>query len=133
MQIMGKDVAKTWNFESDSTPGKVYETIQYCDGSTSCNCKGWTQRKPGPDGLRTCNHTRRVDSGVADQSCVGTPQVYGSLTGGKKTTQYVVPSKAPAGKGKTVKVPAKPVTRKFDFSGDDKPKPADGNARKIVW
>jgi hypothetical protein len=39
--------------------------LQYVDGSTSCNCKGWT-RRTAVDGTRTCKHTRLVDLGKAD-------------------------------------------------------------------
>jgi len=62
---MGKTVAKVWTFVSDSSPGKTYETLQYEDGSTSCNCPGWT-RRVAADGSRTCKHTRMVDQGLAD-------------------------------------------------------------------
>lgn len=63
------DIAKTWFMESSSNPGVAkYETIQYADGSTSCNCKGWTMKRSGQE--RQCKHTRAVDQGVADNICV---------------------------------------------------------------
>ena len=65
MNVMGKTVAKVWTFESDSSPGKTYEALQYTDGSTSCGCMGWT-RRVAPDGSRSCKHTRAIDQGVAD-------------------------------------------------------------------
>lgn len=63
-----KDVAKVWTFESSSSK-KEYETLQYTDGSTSCNCPGWT-RRVAADGSRTCKHTRMVDQGIADTRAV---------------------------------------------------------------
>src|SRR5580765_5358875 len=66
---MTKAIRKVWTFESDSNPNIEYETLQYSDGSTSCNCKGWTRRVAG-DGTRSCKHTRYVDIGIADQNCV---------------------------------------------------------------
>jgi hypothetical protein len=65
---MNKQISRVWSFASDSNPNIEYETLQYSDGSTSCNCKGWT-RRVAPDGSRSCKHTRAVDMGTADQSC----------------------------------------------------------------
>ena len=58
------DILKSWLFTSDSNPNKEYETLQYADGTTSCNCKGWTMKKAGKE--RTCKHTRLVEHGLAD-------------------------------------------------------------------
>ena len=63
-------VAKTWTFESDSNPDKTYETLLYPDGSTSCNCPGWT-RKVDAKGNRSCKHTRLVHQNLADSQSVG--------------------------------------------------------------
>jgi hypothetical protein len=41
---MNKQITRVWTFESDSNPNIEYATLQYTDGSTSCNCKGWTRR-----------------------------------------------------------------------------------------
>jgi hypothetical protein len=60
-----KKIAKTWTFASDSNPKRKYQTLQYSDGSTSCNCKGWTQRTT-TDGSRSCKHTRAIDMNTAD-------------------------------------------------------------------
>ena len=68
---MNSKIVKVWTFTSDSNPNIQYETLQYSDGSTSCNCKGWTRRVSG-DGSRSCKHTRYVDMGIADQNCVAT-------------------------------------------------------------
>ena len=65
--LMEKDVAKTWWFESSSS-SKTYQTLQYTDGTTSCQCRGWTIKKAGKE--RQCRHTRDVDAGMADQTCV---------------------------------------------------------------
>ena len=67
--MSSKIVAKVWTFVSDSNPDKEYETLQYTDASTSCNCPGWTRRMPA-DGLRSCKHTRQVDQGRADSAAV---------------------------------------------------------------
>jgi len=65
--LSDKIVAKMWVFESSSSD-KTYQTLQYTDGTTSCDCRGWTIKKPGKP--RMCRHTRDVDSGMADQNCV---------------------------------------------------------------
>jgi hypothetical protein len=62
-------IIKVWTFKSDSNPDKSYETLQYDDESTSCNCMGWT-RRVAADGSRTCKHTRLVDQGLADGEAV---------------------------------------------------------------
>jgi len=68
---MNKRIIKVWTFRSDSNPGVEYESLQYEDGTTSCNCKGWTRRVT-PDGTRSCKHTRSVDMGTADDQCLAT-------------------------------------------------------------
>lgn len=62
-----KHIARVWAFVSDSS-SREYETLQYSDGSTSCNCMGWT-RRISHDGTRSCKHTRLVDMGRADALC----------------------------------------------------------------
>ena len=59
-------INNVWTFVSDSNPSVQYETLQYEDGSTSCNCKGWT-RRIAVDGTRSCKHTRYVDMGIANK------------------------------------------------------------------
>jgi len=59
----GMEITKAWTFKSSSGSAQ-YETLQYEDGSTSCNCMGWTRRNP--PGGRNCKHTRAVDMGSAD-------------------------------------------------------------------
>ncbi len=68
---MNKQINRVWSFVSDSNPNIEYETLQYTDGTTSCNCKGWT-RRVAPDGSRSCKHTRYVDMGTADDHCTAT-------------------------------------------------------------
>ena len=68
---MTKQINRVWTFPSDSNPNIEYETLQYPDGSTSCNCKGWT-RRVAVDGSRSCKHTRLVDMGTADNHCIAT-------------------------------------------------------------
>ncbi len=65
---MNKNISKVWTFSSDSNPSVQYETLQFADGTTSCNCKGWT-RRVAADGSRSCKHTRCVDMGTADNQC----------------------------------------------------------------
>jgi hypothetical protein len=68
---MTQKISRIWSFRSDSNPNIQYETLQYLDGTTSCNCKGWTRRMAA-DGFRSCKHTRYVDMGIADHHCTAT-------------------------------------------------------------
>src|SRR5437868_15164324 len=68
---MNQKITRVWTFSSDSNPDIEYETLQYLDGTTSCNCKGWT-RRVASDGSRSCKHTRHVDMGTADRCCRAT-------------------------------------------------------------
>lgn len=68
---MKKTINQVWRFPSDSNPSNEYETLRYTDGSTSCNCPGWT-RRVAADGTRSCKHTRAVDMSRADQLCSAT-------------------------------------------------------------
>lgn len=45
MSTSAIEIAAMYEFESESSPGKMYEALLYVDGSTSCNCKGWTMKK----------------------------------------------------------------------------------------
>lgn len=71
---MDKEIAKAWTFQSSSGKG-TYQTLQYKDGTTSCNCKGWTMRAQ-----RICKHTAMVDMNMADSECVAS-HVYGEVAG----------------------------------------------------
>jgi hypothetical protein len=68
---MKKNISQVWTFPSDSNPNVNYETLQYMDGTISCNCMGWTRRLAA-DGTRSCKHSRYVDMGIADQHCTAT-------------------------------------------------------------
>jgi hypothetical protein len=59
-----KSIAKVWTFKSSSSD-KTYQALLYSDGSTSCDCPGWTRRCDS-SGKRTCRHTRSVELGNAD-------------------------------------------------------------------
>ena len=47
---------RSWQTESDSDPGKRYETVLWSDGDLSCDCRGWTIKRAGTE--RTCKHVR---------------------------------------------------------------------------
>lgn len=68
---MTKQITRAWTFPSDSNPDIEYQTLQYADGTTSCDCKGWC-RRVAADGSRSCKHTRYVDMGTADAHCRAT-------------------------------------------------------------
>src|SRR5512146_930952 len=63
---MNKPIQQAWTFQSESNPKIEYQTLQYGDGTKSCDCKGWT-RRVASDGSRSCKHCRWVDMGTADQ------------------------------------------------------------------
>lgn len=68
---MSKQAVYAWRFNS-SSGDKVYETLQYEDGTTSCDCPGWTRRA-----IRDCKHTRAVRLGDANLAAIK----HGPLTG----------------------------------------------------
>lgn len=59
-----RDLIRFWVFRSSSGRG-LYQTIEWGDGTGSCDCPGWTRRNP--PGGRTCKHVRLVLCGMADQ------------------------------------------------------------------
>lgn len=61
-------IAKTWRFAS-SSGSNTYETLQFQDGTTSCDCPGWTRRLQS-DGSRSCKHVRSVAMGDADSIAI---------------------------------------------------------------
>ena len=73
---MNKPIQRVWTFRSDSNAAVDYQTLQYADGSMSCNCAGWT-RRVAADGSRSCKHTRSVDLGTADRLCTASHE-YGA-------------------------------------------------------
>ena len=88
--MLSGTIAKVWTFQSDSNPSKTYETLQYTDGNTSCNCMGWT-RRVAADGSRTCKHTRLVDQDRADAEALSSKD-YG--TGIKSATKVATKPKS---------------------------------------
>ena len=62
-------IIEVWEFASSNPRREPYQTLRYHDGSTSCNCPGWTRRVQ-PDGSRSCKHTRKVDMGTADRDAL---------------------------------------------------------------
>lgn len=104
---MSLPISKMWVFASDSNPNKKYQTLQYTDGSLSCNCMGWTRRCTA-DGERSCKHTRSVDANVADSECVN-------------SVDY------PENKIKVTKTVSKPKAKAFDEDFETPQK------RKIQW
>jgi hypothetical protein len=62
-------VSKKYMFPSSSAPGVAYTVFQYDDGSTSCDCPGWINKKK--DKPRGCKHT----AGVAVMSNVALDNV----------------------------------------------------------
>src|SRR5262249_40731363 len=48
---------REWKFPSSSSDA-VYTTKRHADGSLSCNCRGWTNKRGEAE--RSCTHTRRV-------------------------------------------------------------------------
>ena len=58
---MSKTVTQEFQFKSKSNPnGKGYTALLYADGTTSCNCRGWTIKKS--DKERGCRHTKEVEA-----------------------------------------------------------------------
>lgn len=108
MGLPGKITKKVWMFPSSSYEknGKTYETIQYTDGSTSCNCPGWT-RHVAADGSRNCKHVRNIDMGRADAAALS-------------SHDYTQSGQTPEPQ------PAKKTTKK-------KPGKGVSIARKIIW
>lgn len=64
-----KSIAQVWEFSS-SSGSKIYETLQYTDGSTSCNCPGWTRRVDAR-GNRSCKHTPSARLDSSENSPIG--------------------------------------------------------------
>lgn len=63
-----KQIAVCYFFASSSGSGQ-YQTLQYTDAATSCECPGWV-RRVAPDGSRSCKHTRTVESGQGAREAV---------------------------------------------------------------
>ena len=93
-----------WRFQSSSGSG-TYETLQYNDGSLSCDCPGWTRRA-----IRSCKHTRAVELGDANSMCTS----HKALAGTTATTTTHAPDTEPAVDVVTTKAKVKSTySRKF--------------------
>ena len=55
-QVGGKVYTPAASYPSKSDPTKGYNVCEVSDGTTSCDCMGWTRRNP--PGGRTCRHTQ---------------------------------------------------------------------------
>lgn len=73
-----KTPAYQYRFTS-SSGNHTYETLQWTDGSLSCDCPGWVRRCV--DGKRTCKHVRFVETGVAQTESIS----HGPVGGGVKS------------------------------------------------
>ncbi len=59
-QVGGKVYIPAARYPSKSGSGKTYTLCEVNDGSTSCDCMGWTRRNP--PGGRTCKHTQDYET-----------------------------------------------------------------------
>ena len=60
---MSQQYTEVGRYPSSSSPGKEYIVKKNLVGVLSCNCRGWTMKKPGK--ARTCPH---VQAAAADMS-----------------------------------------------------------------
>lgn len=61
---MSKSYREVQRFPSKSNPSKEYTVKVDENGDLSCDCRGWTMKKPGQE--RTCTHVQQVAAGVTD-------------------------------------------------------------------
>ena len=85
-----KTIDALYVFDSESKPGKQYQTLKYADGTTSCDCPGWKFKRKTAGGERTCRHTRLVDAGLAEQHAARVKRY--TNTGGTIPTTAANPS-----------------------------------------
>lgn len=105
--MSGKTILTTFFFESSSSD-KLYQTLRYDDGSTSCDCPGWTRRPQ-----RSCKHTRLVEAGLGDTEARKVVVHCKAVYGVDATMER--PPKAKKAKPKPGKID-EATTRRFDFS-----------------
>lgn len=111
---------RRFRFRSSSSE-KIYETLLYADGVTSCSCPGWT-RRVDVNGARLCVHTRLVKTGNAESDPLFIPEVPDMIIGYPTqiyTTEDYKPD-APIGvrlRSISKEPQPKPITprRKFSF------------------
>lgn len=105
-----KTIAALYVFSSDTTPEKKYQTIQYTDGSTTCECPGWVYKKKSlPNGERTCKHTRWIDCQLAEQHALRV----------ERYAEAVRPVRVSLPAGRTMRQDNLPNQRKRKFALDD--------------
>ena len=63
-QVGGKVYTPAASYPSKSDPTKGYNVCEVNDGTTSCDCMGWTRRNP--PGGRTCKHTQDYEACLRD-------------------------------------------------------------------
>lgn len=69
--IGGKSYVQAASYPSSSDPRKTYTVCEVSDGTTSCDCPGWTRRNP--PGGRTCRHTQDYEQFLRPLLNVGVP------------------------------------------------------------
>jgi len=86
-------ITSAYWFNSSSGRG-TYETLHYLDGTTTCNCPGWT-RRVDKQGQRSCKHTRMLQAGITfAQRMAANYTVYG-LSGPPSNVQHTIPTITP--------------------------------------
>lgn len=63
--IGGKVFRPAAAYPSGSNANKSYTVCEVSDGTTSCDCMGWTRRNP--PGGRTCKHTQDYETFLRPQ------------------------------------------------------------------
>lgn len=86
-------IAKAWSFPSDTDPAKDYQTLLRMDGTSSCECRGWTMKRKNQP--RSCKHVRWIELGIADQRCKAMVD-YRTGQAKKRVNALLVPEHAPA-------------------------------------
>ena len=106
-----KKIACMWKFSS-SRGDKSYETLLYIDGSTSCDCPGWTRRAE-----RSCKHTRSVHAGTADaESTTVVRYVTNAQEVAKAFMKNMTPAPIIAAAAQMIKSGKGPSKKKVSFS-----------------
>jgi len=108
---MKASVIKAWLFKSESAGWRRYQTLQYSDGTLSCDCPGWT-RRVSSDGSRTCRHVRLVQLGAADTAALAVTGSPASLPGDDERHATATMARD---WGKASKPQAPLTGRRFDF------------------
>lgn len=107
-----KQIVRAFQFRSKSSPGVVYSTLVFSDGTASCNCKGWCRRAEA-DGSRTCCHVTSPE--VLSVLRLSPPVGAVASTGRVIVTKRAVP--ASTAHGQPGAVSSRPV-RRFQFEDE---------------